>query len=108
MEPKREIKNVGKKVRQLLKDDPACRNSDMLLIFKVWRAALDPHNQYRLFETFSIGVSDLPKLPNPETIIRCRAKIQNDEHVLLPSDENVRKKRRIKQQVYIDWARTNF
>jgi len=100
---RRRIRQVGKKARQLLKDDVRCRNCDKYLVFRVY--------QKFLFQTngaLVLSLSDLARLPSPETIIRVRAKIQNDEGVLLPTEPSVRRQRRISEQAYREWAQTNF
>lgn len=132
MEPKREIRNTGKLVRQLLKDDVKTRNCDKYLWFRVTQLFLGQNEakpcqlcrDYDLYRngncpncggtgfilpgSLTITLSDLMRLPSPETVIRMRAKIQNTEQIYLPTIEAVRRKRLIKEDVYRSWAQTNF
>lgn len=137
MEPKREIKNTGKIVRQLLKDDVRTRNCDKYLWLRVTQIFLGQNKPVKCGSCFdfdkgrnplmrslpcavcggsgfilpgslTITLSDLMRLPSPETVIRMRAKIQNTEQIYLPTIEAVRRKRLIKEEVYLQWAQTNF
>jgi len=42
----------------------------------------------------------IEELAKPESITRCRRKIQNDEERLLPTKQEIRERRKVKQSVY--------
>lgn len=101
---RRHIKGAGKIVRQLLKDEPDCRNDDKLLMLRVFQKFLNQAENGKVILT----LDNISEIPSAETIIRTRAKIQNDEGVYLPTDPDVRRRRGISEQVYREWAQTNF
>jgi len=132
VEPKKEIKETGTLVREVLRSDIKARNCDKYLCFRVFQKILGQDENlpctlcrdYDLYKTvkcpdcgglgfllpnnITVTLSDLMNLPSPETIIRTRAKIQNIEHIYLPTIELVRRRRQIKEEVYRQWAQTNF
>ena len=75
-------------VMECLENDQRCRNDDMWLCLQVW---------IKQGIKINIDYDDLPKMFNPETIIRNRAFIQNDECLLLPTDPKVLIKRKMKE-----------
>lgn len=72
-----QIKNVKKKVKQMLLEFPETRDNDNLLIMKVW---LDQQPSMRkkefMFKTFAIAFVN-GAFCNPESIRRSRALLQN-------------------------------
>lgn len=90
MSVKEKLLDTASKVEACLKDYPATRNDDTLLIWKVWQVF------------FGIGESvtykEMAELPSFETIRRTRAKIQNEEKRYLPSDADVRRRRGLEQE----------
>ena len=88
METKEELKKVKEYVLELLETDEKCRNSDKVLTYKVMRK----------FTNIYIPFEDFEKIPSFESIRRTRAYIQNKEKKFLPTDPNVIKKRRIRQE----------
>ena len=85
---------VSKEVKILLIVDPAVRDSDHLLILKIW-ALQEPRLRNRLFsfKRFAIGFKDGEYI-NPATIIRARAKLQEE----IPTLRGKLYKIRMKQQ----------
>jgi hypothetical protein len=80
----------------LLDQEEECRNSDMHLIGRVWTIK-NAGNPYWTFKT-------LQKMPNPESIIRVRAFIQNTKGLFLPTDKRVYEKRRFNEQEVKDFV----
>jgi len=101
---RRHIKGVGKIVREFLKSDVRCRNSDKYLALRVL--------QYKLKVPYSDSViireADFKRLPAFETIKRCRAHIQNVEHSFLPTLPEIRRKRGISEKVWREWSQVAF
>ena len=91
---KREIEKTYNMVMDVLRKDPRARDDDKWLILKVMS---------KLTKIY-IPFEDLDKIPAFETITRVRRKIQNDEKKYLPTSESVRKKRRIREQDFREWA----
>ena len=52
-----------------------------------------------------IWLEALYKVPREDNVKRIRAIIQNDEHLFLPTDAKVRKKRQINEQDWLDYVR---
>jgi hypothetical protein len=101
---RRTISRYGRLVRQLLKEDVGCRNDDRYLILRVCQEILEQCGS----DAVVVTVDTIRKLPSFETIIRVRAKIQNEEHQYLPTDEKVRRQRGISETVWREWAQANF
>jgi hypothetical protein len=87
---KTEVHNVKKQVLELLEKDIRCRNDDKYLTYCVMRKYT---NIYIPFEDFG-------KIPAFETIKRTRANIQNKQKLFLPTIEEVRIKRRIREETF--------
>jgi len=94
METKKEIKKVTKLCEKFLKEDERTRNDDKWLTYKVMRE----------FTNIFIPFEDFKKIPAFETIKRCRAKIQNKEHKFLPTNPEVRRKRKIREEDFARWS----
>lgn len=88
MNTEQEFKSVTEIVTELLKTDERCRNDDKWLTYKVMRK----------FTRMYIPFEDFKKIPAFETIKRCRAKIQNELRLYLPTNEEVIKRRRQRQE----------
>jgi len=80
--------DVKTKVAWVLNLFPHTRNSDISLTLKYWELY---HSD--LFNPTSMNPRDMFKMERETTIVRVRAKIQNEYH-LFPADENVRRRRR--------------
>ncbi len=96
----KEIRQTQSIVEDVLRDEPATRNSDKLLTFRVMQKVLHQAGSNLL----RMDISDLGKIPAFETVKRIRAKIQNDEGRYLPTDEAARKRRRIKEDIFRRYA----
>jgi hypothetical protein len=72
-------------VRFILKTDKRCRNDDRLLTYKVFKRLCGKQGR-----NIFIPVKVIRKLPAFESVKRCRAKIQNNERKLLPTEKRAR------------------
>lgn len=88
METNKEFTTVTKLVLNLLANDERCRNDDKWLTYRVMRH----------FTNIFIPFEDFKKIPAFETIKRCRAKIQNQEHLYLPTNLEVLRKRQYREE----------
>jgi hypothetical protein len=80
--------DVKTRVAWVLNLFPHTRNSDISLTLKYWELY---HSD--LFNPTAMNPRDMFKMERETTIVRVRAKIQN-EYNLFPADENVRRRRR--------------
>jgi hypothetical protein len=95
MSIKNELTKVKEIVLEELRTDERCRNDDKYLTWKVMRR----------FTPIWIPLKDFEKIPAFESIRRTRAFIQNEEKRFLPTDEKVRKARRVNEEAYREWLR---
>lgn len=89
-----ELKNTMDKVGMILLYYDDARNDDKILIYRYWDVVDRGKGHLR---------DILPSLTSPETIRRCRQKIQSDG-LLLPTRPGVLKRRRIRQEAFREWA----
>lgn len=82
-----EFNNTTFMVEKILREDERARNDDLWLTYRLYS---------KLTKIF-IPFEDFKKLPPPETISRCRRKIQNGQHRFLPTDLGVLERRRIRE-----------
>ena len=80
--------DVKTKVAWVLNMFPHTRNSDISLTLKYWELY-----HADLFNPTAMNPRDMFKLERETSIVRVRAKIQN-EYQLFPADENIRRRRR--------------
>lgn len=92
METDAEIYKVRPLVEAILRKYPQTRNSDSLLIHQCW-LQIDPTLASR-----PLIPTDFEILPHFETVRRLRQKIQNTEGQLLPTDPEVFKRRRLREE----------
>lgn len=80
--PINQIKNLEEVVKQVLFDEVDCRDNDLLLILKIW-AYQNPNlrNTTFSFVEFSRGLLN-GLYAKPESITRCRRKLQ-EKYVVL-------------------------
>jgi hypothetical protein len=83
------------RVKILLEEHPETRNSDITLMIKMWQTYFQVGNE--------INLGALYILPTHDNIKRARAFIQNEEGLFLPTDEKVRRQRKIAEQDWLDW-----
>lgn len=80
---------LQQQIERTLEDYPETRNSDITLMIRIWETY---YSDYMVDGRF--GLDDLYNLPREDNIKRIRARIQNVEKRLLPTSEEVVKKRR--------------
>jgi len=82
---------VNEIVLQVLAEEVTTRNSDKLLLLKVW---------FKMGWNSNVPFEDLEKISSPESITRCRRQIQNDSNNprFLPTDPKVIAARGIKEE----------
>lgn len=86
------IKDLDKKVRNILHTDEKSRNSDIRLTQLIWWTYYSQHI-HKFNESYYVEITSLFDLPREDNIKRIRAKIQNEEKLYLPTDPAVAKKR---------------
>ncbi len=77
-------------VKELMTGDVRCRNQDVWLCLQVWK---------KQGIRIQVHPDDVERMINPETVIRARAEIQNDEGLLLPTDPRILVKRKIRESL---------
>lgn len=91
--------NIKDIVFDLLKEDERCRNSDKILILEVFKKCdvkvIFDYKRVCIDATFE----EFFALPSTESIRRCRAEIQNNDCMFLPTDPKVLIKRKFKEEV---------
>lgn len=86
-------------VESILAEFPKTRDSDITLMIHLWNRYYPAH-LHQAPRGQGIYLSSLYTLPTQESIKRERAFIQNEEFRFLPTDEKVRRARRIKEETY--------
>jgi len=91
-----ELEIVEEKICWLFYKFPYLRNNDNLLIFKYWQ----------MNDNYNGELDDkiIADLTSPESIRRCRQKIQNVLGLFLPTDPKVINARKICEEAVRDWA----
>lgn len=89
------------RVELILKNVEETRNDDILL----WVEYLKKHHNNTVIIDKQIDSTKLHLAPTGSMIERIRRQVQNENNKYLPTDKNVRKKRRINQE---DWERYVF
>ena len=91
-----EFNNTYEIVKHILRHDERARNDDKWLIMKVWQE----HQQIKIY----IPYDKISEMISPETITRCRRRIQNDEKEYLPTCNDVISRRGIRKEDIIEWV----
>lgn len=78
---------LEQKVERTLTNYPETRNSDIELTIKIWENFHDVKDTVQVRKMFD--------LPREDNIKRIRARIQNDQHRLLPTSEKVARQRKM-------------
>ena len=92
-------RHLKEKVIYCLENYPETRNSDIALTISLWLT------YYRDLITcyegkVMIELNNLYKVPNQDDISRWRQKIQNEQHLFLPTSLEVVRKRRINEEIW--------
>lgn len=102
--------HVKEKVDFILKHNKNSRNDDLTLCFLYWYKFDNLAKQQSAMESIFIKYGNMfnikGKFTTPETIVRARRIIQNEENRYLP-DDNTKVERMIRQQEYIEMAIKN-
>jgi hypothetical protein len=98
------LKSLEAKVRQVMVEIPQTRNCDKLLAWNVWEKFYFTSMTYiqHSSESSELGITMLSflELPSQSEIQRIRARIQNEEHTLLPTERGIVKLRRQNMEVW--------
>lgn len=94
-------KEIKKLVRYILHYFPYTRDNDTDLAIKLWQEFYPQH-----FEGDMMDVNALKKMPSIKTISRVRRQVQNDEGRYLPTNWETAKRRKIAQDDWEEWARS--
>ena len=102
-----EFEKIKDRVLRHLKDNPKTRNSDKVLYYSIMKEvyydhiATNPTDQQK-YNFNNLLWTLLDKTPNLESIRRIRQKIQAD-YVFLPTDPQIKKKRKIREDNFYDY-----
>lgn len=94
---KKDLQKIAELVVKELAGDIESRNDDKRLTFRVLSKVLTGNDKARVL---SLRMDDLRRLPSFAHITRVRARIQNDLRQYLPTLAEVRRKRRINEEVW--------
>lgn len=100
------IKNLRRAVEKMLEQDEASRNSDQRLTLMLW-VKYFPSRIKEIEGVKHIALRDIMDLPREDNVKRLRAKIQNEEHKWLPTDEKVREARGILEETWRHYCQRN-
>jgi hypothetical protein len=87
---RRTLRKAKEIVEECLSEDIRCRNDDLWLILKVW--------QKKQHINIFIPYERLHEMISAETIRRIRQKIQNEDKKFVPTDDNVIRRRKKKEE----------
>lgn len=99
MAKKPDLIQITKAVATVLENDPESRNDDRRLTFKVLQQLQGDSSS----KIFVLKLRELYKLPAFTTIARVRAVLQNELSKYLPTSPEVRKKRRISEETWLNY-----
>ena len=102
----KKIKDLRKKVEDMLAKSERSRNSDQFLTIKLWVEHY-PEAIKVIDGEKMIKLNDIMLLPREDNVKRIRAIIQNVEHRFLPTDPDVRKKRGISEHIWYQYCKNN-
>jgi len=98
------LKDLKAKVELALKENPETRNCDVLLTQTLIKAYYPQY--YYQKESGEVWINEKALiLIREDSVKRQRAIIQNDENKYLPDDENVRIRRKINQERWLEYVR---
>jgi len=94
---KQKTMTLKDQVLHVLLNYPETRNSDITLTLRIWLIYYPEHITKVEGKNF-VRLSKIFELPREDNVKRIRAKIQNEEHRYLPTDPQIIKRRKIKEQ----------
>jgi len=105
------IHRLTEKVRYCLEKYPEARNDDAVLTLRIIEAYLPDDVRMIVVQE---GEKPVPFVRyralirvREDQVKRVRAKIQNEEGRFLPTDERVRKARKISEEAWFKWSKTS-
>lgn len=101
------MRNLKDKILYCLTTKPETRNSDIKLTNFFWIHYYPEKIFQNDKKEFCVRLLDLYDLPTEDSIKRVRAVIQNVDGVCLPTDENVRKQRKISEEKWREYLGYN-
>ena len=100
--------NLKTQVRHCLLEYPETRNSDITLMLKIWEIYFPEYLKKGATGQIGVWLKDLYELPREDNIKRVRAFFQNTQGLYLPSDPAVRKQRKIEEEKWLEFIRTDL
>ncbi len=102
---KNSLETVEGNVRKILEKYPETRNNDLLLIlcylrYVVHLKCYGSEKPHRLW----IQDKDVNSIKSLDGIKRVRQKIQNEYHKFMPTDPEIRKRRKISEDIFKKYA----
>jgi hypothetical protein len=91
-------------VRETLEKYPVTRDSDITLTQHIWLTHFSGNIKV-IDGTPYVALKNLHNIAREDNIKRIRARIQNEEHLFLPTDPKVRERRHIAEEEWLNWAR---
>lgn len=92
--------STKEQVRKVLEIDPQSRNSDT----RLFQMMLFRYNQSLIFKDedgdWAIKLRNLYEAPNKSDLQRYRAYWQNEKHLFLPTSSEVRRQRKINEELW--------
>lgn len=94
-----QIKDLDGKVRFVLEHYPDTRNSDIRLTHVIWYVYYKEKIRF-LDGKAVVALEDMYELPREDNVKRIRATVQNVDHLFVPTEWEVAKRRGMKED---DW-----
>jgi len=95
------FKNLKQKILRMLASYPETRDCDIELTTRIWKEYYQTKLKLREADArYYVALDDLFVIPREDHIKRIRAVIQNVEHKYLPRKMEVRRKRKIAEEVW--------
>lgn len=93
------LKDLKVKIEAVLSEYPETRNDDKLLTRAIWWKY---YNQYIevINGRYYLNLANIFNVPSQDDIKRLRARIQNEDHKYLPTNFEVAKQRKWKEEAY--------
>ena len=93
-----ELIKLKQMVEYCLKEFPETRNSDIKLTNTIWWNFYKNYLKFDEENNLMVRLVDIYHLPKEDNVKRLRAKFQNELHLYLPDDPEVRRQRKIKEE----------
>jgi len=103
----RRNRNLKSKILTILRDIPATRDSDILLMHEVWKKYYPEKVKKTSTGDFGIYFKDMFNIPREDDCKRIRALIQNEDGKFLPTSWAVAKQRKINEEEWREYLKTH-